>query len=293
MGLLNPRKTIKRHSNWRLARRIYQVIAISFHPSKTHYLNYLGEHMKHNKHIYKLSSVIALVLSVHSLPAISTSSEDSTGAGAIIKIGTLGPGVEFDYRLNESWNIRLQANGYSYSDTFEEDDIDYTGEIKLSSFGALIDWRPFSGTFRMSGGLYSNGNELEGTAISRGDEIFEIGDLTYQGVAAAPLTLNTSVKLGRSSAGYLGLGWGNSANSGWLFSFEMGVLFSGSPEVELGFEGFAEQENNPGTIFDVNGNSPEALTFQNEIALEVKNLEDDISDFEYYPVISLGVGYRF
>lgn len=45
----------------------------------------------------------------------------------------------------------------------------------------------------------------------------------------------------------------------------MGVLLSGSPEVELGFDGSAEQVNNLGITFDVNGNSPEALEFQNEI----------------------------
>lgn len=250
--------------------------------------------MKRTKHRYKLSSVFVLISSVYSLPAISESSEASKGgAGAIIKLGTLGPGVEFDYSLNENWNIRIQANGYNYSDTFEEDDIDYTGEINLSSFGALVDWRPFSGTFRVSGGVYSNGNKLKGTAISRSGEIFEIGDIEYQGVAADPLTLNTSVKLGGASAGYVGLGWGNSGASGWLFSFEVGVLLSGSPEVELGFDGSAERVNNLGITFDVNGNSPEALEFQNEIDVEVSNLEDDISDFEYYPVIALGIGYRF
>ena len=249
--------------------------------------------MKYNKHIIKLSSVLVLLSSVYALPSFAETSKESTGAGVILKLGTLGPGVEFDYSFNKNWNFRLQANGYTYSDTFEEDDIDYEGEIKLSSYGALIDWRPFTGAFRMSGGLYSNGNELNGIAISSGNEIFEIGDVEYQGVADDPLTLNTTVKLGGSTAGYLGLGWGNSSSSGWLFSFEVGVLLSGSPEVGLGFGGSAQQVNNPEITFDVNGNSPEAQQFQNEIAIEVKNLEDEISDFEYYPVISVGIGYRF
>jgi hypothetical protein len=83
----------------------------------------------------------------------------------MMKLGTLGLGVELDFRLNESWNIRLQANSYNFSDTLEEDDIEYTGEVDLLSYGALIDWRPFSGTFRLTAGVFSNSNELRGQRL--------------------------------------------------------------------------------------------------------------------------------
>lgn len=194
--------------------------------------------MKHKNNISTLITALLLISSTYSVSAIAsdTDSGDSIGIGGMVKVGTLGPGVELDFRLNESWNIRLQANSYNFSDTFEEDDIEYTGEIDLSSYGALIDWRPFSGAFRLTGGVFSNSNELSGTAISRGNEIFEIGDIEYQGSENDPLTLNTSVKLGSSTAGYVGLGWENSTPSGWLFSFEVGVLLSGTPEVELNVE---------------------------------------------------------
>jgi hypothetical protein len=63
------------------------------------------------------------------------------------------------------------------------------------------------------------------------------------------------VALGSGTAGYLGLGWGNSDPSDWMFSFELGVLFSGAPEVELNYSGTAEITDGQGTSFEVNGNS--------------------------------------
>ena len=87
----------------------------------------------------------------------------------------------------------------------------------------------------------------------------------------------------------MGLGWGNSNLSGWLFLTEIGVLLSAALELD----GRASQVNNPGAIFDANGNNSEAVVFPNEIAIDVNNLEDDISDFKYYPDIALGISYRF
>ncbi len=232
-----------------------------------------------------LSSVISM--------QIMAQEAESAGIGLGLKASTLGPGLELDYRINKHFNIRLQANSYSYEDTFEEDGIDYSGEIDLSTYGVLADWRPFSGTFRFTGGVYSNNNELRGNALSDGTEVFEIGEQEYRGCQSAPLLVNTSVGLGSGSAGYLGLGWGNSDPSGWMFSFELGVLFSGSPEVELSVSGSAEAVGFEGSTFDVDGDSPQAREFQANVDREVANLEEEISDFEAYPVIALEIGYRF
>ncbi|MFT2091294.1 hypothetical protein [Paraglaciecola sp. 2405UD69-4] len=236
-----------------------------------------------------------IFLSQHSSAQEQTQQEPIEGGGlaVVAKVSTLGPGIELDYSFNENWNLRLQGNGYTYSDTFEEDDIDYNGEIELSTYGMLVDWRPFGGVFRVSGGAYINDNELRGSAISAGSETFEIGDLEYRGSSSDPLTLDTAIVLGDETAGYLGFGWGQSYEDGFMFSLEIGVLFSGEPDVQLEVAGTAEVVGYPGYQFDVNGDSPEAMEFQANVDQEVASLQEDISDFEVYPVIALGIGYRF
>ena len=141
--------------------------------------------------------------------ANASAQEEAPGVAASIKAGTLGAGLELDYAFNANWNIRLQAHAFNYDDDLEEDDIEYNGEIDLSSYGVLVDWRPFSGVFKLSGGYYINGNKITAKANSSQNSEFDIGDEIYVASGSNPLTLDANIDLGNSSAGYLGLGWGN------------------------------------------------------------------------------------
>lgn len=204
--------------------------------------------------------------------------------GVAIKGGTLGFGIEGDYILSEHFSVRVQANRYDYDTTYDDDEIEYDGALDLSTFGAILDWHPFGGGFRLSAGVYSNGNELTGTARGVGE--YEIGDETYTVDTSDTLRLNTDVELGDGMVPYLGLGWGHSPTrqSGLLFSFELGVLMQGDPSVDLTASGTA----NSGTV-----NFATDPTVQAELTKEETNLESDLDDFSLYPVISLGIGYRF
>lgn len=204
--------------------------------------------------------------------------------GVAAKAGTLGFGVEADYVITDKLSVRGQLNGYDYDYTTDEDDIEYDGQLELSSYGVLLDWHPMGGAFRLSLGGYVNNNELSGTASGAGE--YDIGDETYTVEPGDSLRLNTSIELGDGFAPYAGLGWGHSpANQGGiLFSFELGVLMQGSPSVALDARG------------TVNGGAIDVATdptVQAELRKEEANLEEDLKDFELYPVISLGLGYRF
>lgn len=240
----------------------------------------------------KAAQTIASII----LATTMCSSALASDIGINVKAGTLGLGLELDYKINDTFNIRLQSNGYTYDDEFEEDDIDYEGEVKLSSTGLLLDWRPFQGVFRLTGGVYANNNELTGNTSSVGDETFEIGDELYSTTSTDPLAINMDVILGDSTAGYLGMGWGSSpSDGGWMFSFELGVLLSGEPTVDLSASGTAVVNKNGSTqSFSLNDtNNPLVQEFQNELANEAVSIENDISEFKAYPVISIGLGYRF
>ncbi|RDV25496.1 hypothetical protein DXV75_09355 [Alteromonas aestuariivivens] len=238
-----------------------------------------------------VSTGILIGLTFPTLAAADVVDDSRFGIG--LKGGTLGAGIELDYSFNDYFNARLQANGYNYADEFEEDGVDYTGELDLSSYGLLIDWRPFAGTFRFSGGVYSNGNQISGAAASYGGDILEIGDEEYVGSSSDPLRLDALIEMGSGTAGYLGFGWGNSPGGNWMFAFEAGVLFSGSPVISLDASGTAALASNPSYTIDVGGNSPEALELQANIDQEVATLQEDLSDLNIYPVVSLGFGYRF
>jgi hypothetical protein len=73
-----------------------------------------------------------------------------------------------------------------------------------------------------------------------------------------------------------------------MVSFDVGVLFSGSPSVDFSVSGTATEQGSQTAV-----NLSTDPTVQENVAIEIQNLEDDISGFEIYPVISLGLGYRF
>lgn len=228
---------------------------------------------------------LAALFTLLMAPSYKALSDD---VGFSLKASTLGLGLELDYKISDYFGARLQVNKLDYDDDFVEDDIDYTGEIDFSTTGLLLDYHPFSGSFRLTAGLFDNSNELSGTASGEGE--YEIGDFTYLSSSSDPVQADLSVELGDTPAPYLGLGWGSSPKNdgGFMMSFDLGVLISGSPSVDFQVSGTAlEQES--GRVVDL---STDPIVQEN-VATETRNLENDISDFEAYPVISLGIGYRF
>ena len=84
---------------------------------------------------------------------------------------------------------------------------------------------------------------------------------------------------------YLGIGWGNTtrADRRLHYTFDLGVAFHGSPDVEL----------------DVGGALAEVVREHAGLELsaflvrEEKRLEDDLKGADMFPVVSFGLSYRF
>ena len=210
------------------------------------------------------------------------------------RVGTLGLGGEATIGLNSRLNLRVPFNLFTYTDTREEDGVDYDGKLKLKSLGAQLDFHPFKGSFYLSAGLFSNGNQLKLHASDDdGSETYDIGDREYTSDPNDPLNLNGKFDF-KSTAPYLGLGWGNpiQGDGNFYFRFELGAYFQGAARVGLRADGSAI-DTQSGQSFDVNGNSPEAQVFQQNLEQERADLEHDASDFKIYPAVSFALGYRF
>ena len=199
------------------------------------------------------------------------------------KVGTLGAGLDLTFKIRPNLNARLNVNGASASYDEVDDGIAYKGDLKLSSVGALLDYHPFGNGFRFSGGLYSNSNKIESESTDAQNA--DIGDINYDITG----TLNSKVGF-KSSAPYLGLGWGNAVKGykNFNFSLDAGMLFQGSPDAQLSGTGTATPTAG-GAAVDISNDA----TFLAELEKEEVNLNNDLKDFKYYPVISMGVSYNF
>ena len=181
--------------------------------------------------------------------------------------------------MSESLGLRLQANALGYEDDFTESDVDYSADLELKSAGLLLDWHPFSGVFRVSAGAYWNGNEA--TAVGRPTGgTYEFNGVTYN--AADIGSLNGRIDF-ESVAPYFGIGWASApkAGRGMTFSFDLGVLYQGEPNV--GLTAVCGPLVLPG----------DCATLQGDVAAEQASLQEELSDYKFHPVVSFGIGYRF
>lgn len=224
-----------------------------------------------NKHITTLIATGLLTLSTTTL-ADSDEGKFALGLG----VGTTGATISGTFNLSESTNIR--AIYASYSDSLSETDsgIAYDYEIDLSSFSVLLDWHPFDGGFRVSAGAVSNGNEFKGTA-AQGTGNTTVGNQSFSNAQLGTLRAQVDSD---GVVPYLGVGWGNAVGKGSALSFslDLGVIFQGQPDVTLTTEG-----TDASILAAVN----------TQLAVEKAQLESDLDDFKLYPVLNVGVNYRF
>lgn len=183
--------------------------------------------------------------------------------------GTLGVGLDLAYGFNRYWTGRIGFNSLTLEEDFTEENIEYSTDLELESVHALADWHVFGGGFRLTGGAILNNNAFDGSAnIEAGDEI---GDATAS--SSGRLALDVEYD---EVAPYLGIGWGNRAR-GWSsvsFSVDAGLMLQGAPDVNI---------TDNGTT-GVN---------QGDLDREEQEVEDELENFEIYPVLSAAVVFRF
>ena len=266
--------------NSRAIERIFKNIRGNLSIFNPSYLLCKGLTIKGNIIMKKILIVASLTL----IPTLSiAASSTNSKIGATAKIGTLGAGLDLSYRMNQKLNARLNFNGGSKSFDGTESGVTYKGSLKLSTVGVLLDYYPFGGGFRVSAGLYNNGNKLNSTSTNATNA--DIGGVAYDITG----TLDSKVKF-KSTAPYLGIGWGNPVKGvkNLRFNIDAGVLAQGAPNAKLTGTGTATPAGGGAAV-----NISTDAAFLNNLAQEEKDLNDALSNFKAYPAISLGISYGF
>jgi hypothetical protein len=199
--------------------------------------------------------------------------------GVTTDIGTTGFGVRLSVPVQENLNARIGFNylNYSYSDNTR--DVDYDLKLKLQSLEALLDWFPMQSEFRISAGLVYNDNQVNATGRSNSNGNYTFNGNTYNASNAGRIDGNIDF---RKVAPYLGIGWGNAlaTNKGWGFSSDLGVLFQGSPNTSLTNSGCTLPGGECGNL-------------RRDVSAENARLRDEADSFKFYPVVRVGVSYKF
>ena len=212
--------------------------------------------------------------------------------GVGVKVSLLGIGFEGAIPVTYHTNLRFGFNTFSYSHGFTNDGVNYAASLTFRSFESHFDWFPFAGGFHLSpGAMLYNGNQIKANATVPGSQTFTLGGVGYESNPANPIT--GTGKIGFNSvAPELTFGWGNlvprKESKHISIPFEIGMMFQGSPKATL---------NLTGSACDTTGancqNVASYTAFQNNVIAQQNKLNNDMSFFKVYPIISLGFGYKF
>lgn len=221
-------------------------------------------------------SAIILACAVAS-PALADDGDNSRFRVGVTG-GTLGIGPEIAYRLNDRLGVRANATFLSISHSFDSDDINYNGKVKLGSGGVMLDVFPFKGGFRISGGARINKNKARAIARPSGNNIYDIGGTSYSAAQIGTLQADTDID---DIAPMLTIGYGGGTSSGFTFGIEAGALFQGTVHIK--------PLTYTGAITDPVIRAQLAADLERERA----SVQDDIDDYKVYPILQISVGYRF
>ena len=227
----------------------------------------------------KYFSFLALILFwFASAPASWAKSSDyHLGFRIAPRVSTLGGGLEVAKGISPWFGLRGGVNYFTWNYSTTESGNDYNLDLELKSFGLFADFHPFKQAFRVSLGFLINGNGIDGNAKLGAGEKFELDGTEYSllnNSASMKLTYNTF-------APYAGIGWDTTFGDDdrWGFVFDLGVVFSGSPDLAINAA--------------VDPSDPNAASFESQKAKEIAELQDDLNKFEFWPVLSAGIVYQF
>lgn len=224
-------------------------------------------------------------------PPAKPASGDSGYAGVGVKVSSLGVGVEAAARVAHKVNVRAGVNVLGYTRNFSKDGITYDGHLDFRTFEGHVDFFPWARGFHVSPGvLVYSGDPIKASASVPGGKSFTLGGVTYYSDTAVPTTGTGKIDFNQA-APMITVGWGNLAprtHKHFSFHTELGVAFQGSPQATL---------NLTGNVCSTPGVDCRPATtdsgVQANVASEQHKINNSMSFFQAYPILSFGFGYKF
>jgi hypothetical protein len=211
--------------------------------------------------------------------------------GTGVKASTLGIGVEGATAVTQSSNVRVGFNIFNYSRIRTRHGVTYDGELDLRSLQITYDQYLFRG-FHISPGLLAyNGTHIDASASVPAGQSFTLGGTRYFSGQTNPINGTGTMSVPKAAPMVL-FGVGNllpRSGRHLGFSVEAGVVFEGSPSTKLNLMGTAC------AVSPTSGclNAATDPTVQRSIQAEQDKLNSDLEPFKYFPVLSVGISWKW
>ena len=238
-----------------------------------------------------LRMILTVLVSVAAGGVSRGQSDPLPRLGVGVKASTLGVGVEVATAVSRRANLRFGFNGFGYDYTFRKDGIDYASRLQLRSVQATYDWL-WRGVHLSPGVLLYNGNQASGAASVSGGRSFTLNGVRYYSDAANPVVGRSTISLHKYRVAPMALvGFGNllpRSSRRFSVSLDFGAVYMGAPETTLNLTGATCTAPN----VNCQSISTNPVVQANIVAQQAK-INHDLERARLYPVISLGIGWKF
>jgi hypothetical protein len=216
----------------------------------------------------KAAAALFLLLAV---PCVAEAGGDAFGVAG--KVGTLGIGFEVSRSFLGSGDVRVAFNQFDYSYDDTASDVDYTLDLGLKSTSVLVGWHPRQGRLHFGGGVLVNGTRVQG--VGKPALSYTIGDTTYDAGDVGTLDAHLDFKRVVPMAA---MGWdGAFAGRRIGVAFDLGVVYQGAPDI----------------VMHATGPVADDPQFMSDLAQETADMQNEIDNYDVYPVASVGISFRF
>ena len=207
--------------------------------------------------------------------------QDRSSFAADLSAGTTGASAHAQLGLHPRLALRMGYNWLEFGRDDEEiSGVSYSGDLEFAGFGGFVDAHPFANAFAVTGGVFVGDKAAVLDAVPTED--VTLGDQTFTPDQVG--TIRGDAAFG-DTALFAGLGYDPSLYKDGRVSLivRAGVMFAGEPDVTLA----ASAEDDEAIPAEARAELRRALDEEEAI------LEDDIDDYAFFPVLTLGLGYRF
>ena len=211
------------------------------------------------------------------------------GFAVAAAVSSGGIGADIATPLARGLELRVGGRLFGHHTTFDTDGINANADLTLQNVAASVDIYPFHNSFHISPGItLHNDNHVFSTLQAKTGQTFTLGDTDYTSSPTDPIRGTGRFNFGKTVAPRLTVGLGDMLQRrGGHVSFptEIGFQYITDPTVNLTLTGTACSKYGCGPV--------NQGVSEQDIRAEEKKLENDLHPLRFYPIVSVGVAYRF
>jgi len=201
---------------------------------------------------------------------------------------SLGHTFEVGHKFSDSFNARLSLSKFDFTakgdagtseiPTLQNLILDKSSSMELEQFSLLIDYHPWQGDFRFTGGYTDN--KILFSVDNRGDGDFVINGVTFSDQVVDSTSYQLQLTNGASP--YFGIGWstGFDKESGFSISGDLGIYYAVDTSVKFDAE-YSEKASRLQCLMLKINTKKEQYYLEKESATRI------------LPMFGMGLSYKF